>query len=286
MPQRTNHYQKLMLYVNQALASTSASITESAMLWDKESKQDREVDILIEDSTGPYPVRVAVECTERKRKLGAKDVEQLHTKHKNLGIGNSVIVTNKGFYKPAKAYALANNIQLLTFDAAMKLKWPEWFKKFKDMSLIHTSFTCTGAEVTFAAPHNEKFDPASGVTVKSTKYGNRNFHEYVYLRFQAEEPDILAQRVNGEHHWKYETPLEAIDGNGLVSKITDIMFTYVSDGVNIPVQYGELNGSSFGYGISTEVAPYKRMAVIASPSNELTPDGSPKLNVTIHVDTE
>lgn len=218
MPQRTNHYQKLLLYVNQALASTTASVTDSAMLWDKESKQDREVDILIEDSTGPYPIQVAIECTERKSKLGTKDIEQLHTKHKNLGIGQTVVITNKGFFGPAIEYANTNKIQLLTFDTAMEIEWPSLLESFNGMSLTHVSFICTGAEVAFSQPHNINFDPKAYLFVISEEFGKRNFYEYVYLRFRRDEPEVLSKKEIGSRHWIFESPLEVVDGNGIKAK--------------------------------------------------------------------
>ena len=255
------------------------------MLWDKESEQEREVDILIEDSTGPYPVKVAIECTERKRKLGTKDIEQLHTKHKNIGIGQTVIVTNVGFVAPAIKYAKKNNIQLLTFDTAMELQWPNWLESFKDMSHTHISFTCTGAEVSFLEPPNQDFDATSGLTLITSTFGNIDFYDYVYARFQKEEPEVLARKETGSRNWVFKDPIRVEDGNGVSVDIVSIQFTYESLGVNIPVQYGEFNGSSFGYGLSKDVAPYKRMAFIASPSGERTKEGKPKVNLTIHVDT-
>ena len=275
-----------MLYINQALAPTTASITESAMLWDKESKQNREVDILIEDSTGPYPTQIGIECTERKGKLGTKDIEQLHTKHRNLGIGKTVVITNKGFFGPAIEYAKANKVQLLTFDTAMETQWPTLLESFKGISLTHVSFTCKEAEIAFFEPHNFDFDPTANVFITSEDFGMRNFYDYVYLRFQKEKPEVLSKKETGKRHWNFDPPLHAVDGSGVEAKISTIKLTYESLGTKISVQHGELNGSSFGYGISTEVAPYRRMAIVASPSGELTADGKPKLNINIHVDTD
>lgn len=285
MPKRSNHYQKLMLYINGALAPTSASVTESAMLWDKETEQEREVDILIEDFTGPYPVKIAIECTERNRKLGTKDIEQLHAKHKNLGVGQTVIITNVGFVGPATKYANKNNIQLLTFDTALKLQWPSWLESFKGMSLTHVSFTCTGAHVSFVELPSRDFNVSSGLTLLTSEFGSVGFYDYVYARFQREEPEVLSRKEKGSRHWAFEEPIPVNDGNGIKAEISEIQLTYESLGANIPVQYGELNGSSFGYGISADVAPYKRMAIVASPSRELTKEGKPKVNLIIHVDT-
>ena len=286
MPKRTNNYQKLVLYINQQLAAKSAIVTESAMVWDKESKQKREVDILIEETSGPYKLSIGIECSGRKRKLGTKDVEQLHQKHQHQNIAKTVIVSGKGFSKPAFEYARSNGIELLTFNSAMKMEWPKWFETFKNLSLKHNEFTCTGGKLTLLEPHDSNFKISSGAKVQSPQFGEQNIHDFIYLKFQHDEHRLFAKFGPGEVFWEFNPPLKIVDPNGIMASVCQMIISYTIKGVEIPLRYGELGNSPFAYGMATEGHPYKRMAITASPSDQATPDGNPAISVTIHVDTE
>lgn len=286
MPKKTNNYQKLVLYINQQLAAKSAVITESAMIWEKESKQKREVDILIEDASGPYKLSIGIECSNRKRKIGTKDVEQLHQKHKNQNIAKTVIVSSSGFSKPAFEYAQSNGIELLTFDTAMKMEWPEWFESFKNLSLKHNEFTCTGAKLSFSDPFDRRFEISNRTMVQSPQFGKQYIHDFIYLKFQHDERQLFAEFGSGDVYWDFNPPLKTVDTNGMIASVCQMIVSYTNTGIEIPLQYGELGSSPFAYGIATEGHPYKRMAVTASPSSKTAPDGKPSVNITIHVDTE
>jgi len=286
VPKRTNHYQKLLLYINQALAPFDATVTESAMLWDKASNQHREIDILIECSTGPYPTKLGIECTERKRKLGVKDVEQIYTKHRNVGINSTVMVANSGYFKPASEFAKNNSITLLTFDAAMKLQWPDSLKALAGTTVHHFSFTCTGAEVSYIGQPPSHFDTQNDLVVHSSEYGKLEFHDYVYHRFNKEEQGVLKEAAVGSREWKYRQPLRIIDSNGVVALISTIKLGYRVNTAKVELDSGELNGSPFGYGVTTASDDFKRLAVVAAPNNEIGSNGTPKIRFNIHLDTE
>lgn len=83
MPKRTNEFQKLILAINNHITSKSAKVTESAMLFDPITEQDREIDILIEDEIGGYKLRIGVECTTVKRLLTVGQLDGILAKHKD-----------------------------------------------------------------------------------------------------------------------------------------------------------------------------------------------------------
>jgi len=92
MPKRSNEYQRLVLLINQHLADTNSKVSESKMLWDPKSKQDREIDIYIEQQAGPYNVSIGIECTKLSRKVGTPTLEKIITKHRNVGIDRTIVV--------------------------------------------------------------------------------------------------------------------------------------------------------------------------------------------------
>ncbi len=284
MPRRSNQFQKLILHVNEAFASTNAAITESAMLYDKESGCDREVDILIEDKIGMHTVRVGIECTTRNRKLNINDIEQLHTKHRNIGIGKSVIVTNAGYTNPAANYAKANNIELLTFKSAEELEWPDWLKSLKGLSLCQLSFDHTDAEVTLNIPPSINFDPKNGINIEHIKYGTLSFDDFIFTHFQTVRPNSMSHKGSDNICWCFEPPLKAIDSDGVAAEIYEITFTYIIDFIESPVQYGAISETSFGYIQAGGNKNRQNVTMLITPSDRLNDEGNPMSNITIHID--
>jgi hypothetical protein len=141
VPKRSNEYQRLVLAINQHLASFEAIVTESKMLWDPLSEQDREIYILIEDNSGPYKVTIGIECTAKSRPIGVPVMEQLINKHKSVGIQKTVIVSKSGFAVSAKKYAKKMQIDAISFGQALTKSWPSHLNKAKDVKLILNSTT-------------------------------------------------------------------------------------------------------------------------------------------------
>ena len=70
MPQRSNVFQKLVLWIQDSLVGSGASVTESAMVFDHHSKKEIEVDILIEFTQAGAHYRTCLECRDHSRKTG------------------------------------------------------------------------------------------------------------------------------------------------------------------------------------------------------------------------
>jgi hypothetical protein len=123
MPQRSNEFQRLVNYIESQLAPVDAEVTESALLKDRVTGQDREVDILIEVDVGPRTLRVGIECTATGRPAGSTWVEGMHSKHLHLPIDKSVLVSRSGFSSPALEKAASWGIETLTFEEASDASW-------------------------------------------------------------------------------------------------------------------------------------------------------------------
>ncbi|MBF6577383.1 hypothetical protein, partial [Nocardia farcinica] len=64
MPKRTNAFQKLVATITAHL-SAGAIVTESKMLIDLDTGQEREVDICIEQDVAGHPLRICIECSSQ-----------------------------------------------------------------------------------------------------------------------------------------------------------------------------------------------------------------------------
>lgn len=139
MPKRTNDFQKLILAINSHFSSGSATVTESAMLFDAESEQDREIDILIQDEVGGYELKIGVECTAIQRPMTVGKLAELVDKHKNVGINKSVIVSKSGFAKSTQKKAKKLGIDLISYEAAIEKDWPKDFEMLTKIKPVHVS---------------------------------------------------------------------------------------------------------------------------------------------------
>lgn len=139
MPKRTNEFQKLILAINNHIASKSAKVTESAMLFDPITEQDREIDILIEDEIGGYKLRIGVECTTVKRPLTVGQLDGLLAKHKDCGINKSVIVSKSGFASTTIKKANKLGVEVISYEAALEKDWPSEFQILSGIKPFHVS---------------------------------------------------------------------------------------------------------------------------------------------------
>jgi hypothetical protein len=139
MPKRTNEFQRLILSINNHFASKSAKVTESAMLFDPTTEQDREIDILIEDEIGGYKLSIGVECTTVKRPLSVGQLDGLLAKHKDCGINKSVIVSKSGFASTTIKKAKKLGVEVISYEAASEKDWPSEFQILSGIKPFHVS---------------------------------------------------------------------------------------------------------------------------------------------------
>ncbi|MFD4183563.1 hypothetical protein [Rhodococcus sp. NPDC058514] len=100
VPKRTNEFQEMVAIIHSHL-SGDAVITESKMLKDLVSGEEREVDTCIETTTAGYPVIISIECRDHKRKQSVGWVEEMNSKHQRLPTNVLVLASSSGFSKSA-----------------------------------------------------------------------------------------------------------------------------------------------------------------------------------------
>jgi len=132
MPKRTNDFQELIAIIQRALAPKGARVTESAMGPVPGLKKPREIDILIESEVGPYRLKVAVEATNRARKLDNETFGKILSKFEMAGstsVNKVVIVTPSGFTEDVIARAKLLDVDLLTINEAKEADWSKFSPK-------------------------------------------------------------------------------------------------------------------------------------------------------------
>lgn len=284
MPKRTNEYQKLILAINQHLASSDAIVTESRMLWDALSEQNREIDILIEDNSGPYKVTIGIECTAKSRPVGVPTMEQLINKHKSVGIQKTVIVSKSGFAVSAKKYAKKMQIDAISFGQALTKPWPSYLNKAKNVRLILHSTTIDDIDfnVTFLEDA-EKVEYSLETTVLTYTNEILLISDFVYDLISSpstqniNESNIVdVEMTNGgsKHYgeWEFKHEIIITDKNGVKAKCTKMSASYTVVRSSSPEQlnYEDFNNKPVIYGSSDSLGAKQdtNITVTATGNNE------------------
>ena len=144
MPKRTSPFQRMIAMLSAALG-TGAKVTEPALVKDRVTGEEREVDVLIEGVVGGYPMTIGVEVNEKSKPASGTWVEAQRGRYQDLPIDKLVLVSRKGFYKPALVKAAAHRIDALTIEEALDNDWNAWAKRESTgiFSLLNINFTCS-----------------------------------------------------------------------------------------------------------------------------------------------
>jgi len=129
MPQRSNDFQQLVRSIYEQITPAGASVTESAMLRERGSSVEREVDVLIETRVGDTDVRLAVECRDRSRRDDIEWIDQLIGKYRDLPVDKVIAVSAAGVTKAADEKAAANRIEIRTLREALDADWPKELRR-------------------------------------------------------------------------------------------------------------------------------------------------------------
>lgn len=123
MPPRTNAFQRLIALLTATLAG-HADVTESAMLQDRVTGEQREVDILVTATNATYKVNLGIEVIAWSRPADTPWVEKMRAKRDNLPIDKLILVSENGFSGPARRKAQFYGIETLTIEEACAADWP------------------------------------------------------------------------------------------------------------------------------------------------------------------
>jgi hypothetical protein len=107
VPKRSNLFQDVVAIVHTHMAE-GATVEESAMLTNRVTGDQREVDVVIRSEAAGHEVIVSVEASARSRRATVEWVEQMIAKHANLPTDKLVLVAQAGFTAQARKAADAS----------------------------------------------------------------------------------------------------------------------------------------------------------------------------------
>ena len=126
MPKRTNDFQDLIATVYEQITPDGGKVTESGMVFDKDTNTLREVDILVEYRYAHHDFKIVIECRDRSRKDSIEWIDELVGKTSSLDVNKMVAVSKKGFSESAINKARLNGIDTLTVEEAVETDWKKY----------------------------------------------------------------------------------------------------------------------------------------------------------------
>jgi hypothetical protein len=147
MPQRSNHFQKL-IYLVQCNLAGPATVTESKMLRDRITGSDREVDVCIEGEVAGQRVTISVECQDLGRVSDVGWVERMKAKHERLATNVLVLASRRGFTQEAVRVADKFGIQTYKLSDVDASEFPDTLKSAMSLEAKSVTVSCQKALVT------------------------------------------------------------------------------------------------------------------------------------------
>lgn len=160
MPIRSNRFQKLVHMIERQL-SGKADVRQSVQLLDRDTQEKREVDVVIEVTSGHHQLKIGVEATSGSRKAGTPWVESMISKHQGLS-DRLILVAEQGFTQPAMKKARTHNVDVVAFEEAESLDWTKLVGKYAELWFAKVDLSSQEVSLTAEAiPDSSE----SGITV-------------------------------------------------------------------------------------------------------------------------
>jgi hypothetical protein len=279
MPRRTNAFQRIIALLNATLAER-CSVVESAMLRDKVTNEEREVDILITTTAGSYTLTIGIEVVSWARPAGTPWVERMRARHDNLPVDKLVLVSESGFTGPAEVKAKFYGIETLTVESALNTDW----------SLVAT-MTGTGAfEVTtlkYDCSLVCAFEDGSTRQIDAplqahypTDAGAKTLDEFVRSLINRKEfraalyPHVKPGDGEQQFWFSYTEPtgLWRMEHEGLGGQVQQLRVSLQVVNRQTPVEFasGRYTGAPFIAGVSNPGAPPLQFVLAKKPDGTVS----------------
>lgn len=284
MPKRSNLFQEVVAIIHRHMAG-DASVEESAMLVDRRTGQEREVDVTITQTVGAYEVIVSVEATARGRKADIKWVDAMVGMHEDLPTSELVLVSEAGFTKTAKeradalgvtalepedlagddrAFVVVNRlesvwtkvVQIDPEEVRIAIERPDgtkkWFKALPD----HMLYTDTGREVDMVVAMIRTTLDETWQQI-AERLGIANLRESGERKLELLVPAPPTVRMEDEDvdrpvcvQWKLSDPpeLHPVIGFKIIGKLR-------FEVAEVPLRHLRLGKTAVAYGQSTDEVP-------------------------------
>lgn len=189
MPKRSTGFQQLVALIHASLHD-GGTLQESAMMADKITGVEREVDVLISKEVSGYRVNIALEIVDRARKADSTWVESMCKKHEALATDKLVLVSRSGFYRPALKKAQFYGAETITLTQASQTDWDLAVRMTSQgfFQLTTTNYK-TKAQLVYADGTVSEIPIGTGVTV-FLPYRDTPTDVQQMIMFFLDQPDI------------------------------------------------------------------------------------------------
>lgn len=114
---------ELLVASIQERLAPGAKVTHNAKIVGKLSETTRQVDVLIEQLVGQYPIRIALDCKDYRSPANVKAVEEFHGLLQDIGAHKGGLVCPAGFTRSAKKRAKKLDMDLFSPADTDPHKW-------------------------------------------------------------------------------------------------------------------------------------------------------------------
>lgn len=124
MPRKGRSLEILISHLERSLNDKdNVEIESPKSIIDKTTGKMREHDVILKFKSSHHEILVAIECRDRKTKVGSPEVEAFRQKCTDTNIDKGIIVSTKGFTRPGQKKAKHHNISCLDLNAAESFNW-------------------------------------------------------------------------------------------------------------------------------------------------------------------
>jgi hypothetical protein len=289
MPKRTNDFQELITTVYERIIPDGGKVTESGMVFDKDARILREVDILIEYRYAHHDFKLVIECRDRSRKDTVEWIDGLIGKAGSLAVNKVVAVSKKGFPETAIEKAKAHGIDTLTLEEAVETDWKKY--PIKPGIVLFSDENYRLYDVQFKDGEQYRtlgeLDLDSTVLLDGEEVGSiKETVEIIFLKFGK----LLLPKINEKVKAEF---LEIFKTKAELSKVLNVESNHTFPGLTARLSSGEqvdiskikiiVHGTRHHHEVEQKHIKFNEMMV--STGQYLDSDGS-ELKFTIIQDTE
>jgi len=214
MGRKGREFEKLVAFLEKMLTEESFKIKSPDYFIDKDTGQKREIDISVTGKIGATPIKIIIECRNRKKPQDVTWIEQINSKKVGIGASTAIAVSSSGFYGPAINKAKSYNIECRTFEEINEKEIASWFR-IKEMVLFRQNYSVKHVDIEIINSDEVTIDK-TGLQVAFESF---NGNSKVFFKKKMKEYCSLNEIVNGMNESQHMWDKIPIDGKNYSQKI-------------------------------------------------------------------
>lgn len=285
MPIRSNRFQKLVHMLERQL-SGKANVRQSVELADRDTGENREVDVVIDIQSGHQQLRIGLEVTSGRG--GTPWVESMIGKHQLGGLSDRLIlVAEDGFAGAAVDKARMHGVDVVSLEEAESLDWTTIVGRYEQLWFARVNLRPETTSLTIeASPDSQAEVVVSPETEILSADGSRRTTLIQLVHQYLRRAQILKQVYDREDREKLSsfkldgTPDEecfVIDSKGHKRKLTKL---HVKGSLDFMISPFDVKSSTYrGVAISYGEFEFDGKKALAAIVEE--PDSGPRVSINL-----